>query len=358
VPALLASAGVDRAYTILTGSVYGRQGSWVSGFLAWLPDEAVTKERLDLLYAHYDKATVVDLFRDLDFLAKYERIDSRAVPSITQKLVNKATSDTRIGNVLTDLFDGRGPVASRLREVFGSSPADIALLKRAYLVAALGSVHLDYDASAFNVLLDLDPTFSIDWVDSVFAQSKSRGLVSSHDDHRDYSSLWLRDDFMAVMRSILVRIKHYQGTGFGSSSYDKVFMALRQDHPEAAVIRERQDQLLLAWIARSANEHEEMAFVFSLAESTSAERRRLFIAAFLEQNSRYEDFRTLPLEPTSWGWSGSAVPMLQQRVDFLESLLRLFDRVELLDHRRLVEDRIGYLRNDIEAEKKRGFLRR
>jgi hypothetical protein len=100
-----------------------------------------------------------------------------------------------------------------------------------------------------------------------------------------------------------------------------------------------------------------MAVLFSVISEFSAERRRARLATFLRCNTDPETFRHLPLEPNHWGYSGSAVPMLQGRIDFLESLLPIFNTVELLPHRQRVEDEIRALRIDIEREKRRDFIR-
>jgi hypothetical protein len=48
--------------------------------------------------------------------------------------------------------------------------------------------------------------------------------------------------------------------------------------------------------------------------------------------------------------------MLQRRVDYFESLLPMLSKVSLLRHKKLVEQKIQYLRDDIEREKKKDFM--
>src|SRR5439155_63185 len=131
------------------------------------------------------------------------------------------------------------------------------------------SPHVDYDGSAFGVLLDLDPAFGSEWIDWMYEQSKPRGWLSNHDDNRDYSDLWLRDDFLKCIRGILERVKDHQKAQFSISSYGEVFMRLRQNHPHEGEIRARQDKLLLNWIAERADDHESMTFVFSLVQNST-----------------------------------------------------------------------------------------
>jgi hypothetical protein len=355
VPTLLATAAAERTYEVITSHPFPRQGLWATGFFVWLPEEEVTSDRLAQLYAHYQKATLFDLFRDLDFLAKYERLDNRVVPKIVETLSAKAETEPRIGSVLADTFDNRGAIGARVREIFGNSPADIGLVKRAYFAASRGDPHFDYNASAFGSLLDLDPEFGGEWVDWFYASS-SKGYVSRMDDNRDYSDLWLRDDHAKVMRAILDHVRASQT--FDAFSYGDVFVTLRNDEPQPDEIRRRQKELYLSWIREAADDIDQMTFVFARAVSLSPEERRDVLAAFLDKNQRFTDFEQLSLEPDSWGWSGSQVPLLEKRVAFFEGLLPLFDRIELLEHRRNMEERIAGLRQYTERERKEDFLER
>jgi hypothetical protein len=50
------------------------------------------------------------------------------------------------------------------------------------------------------------------------------------------------------------------------------------------------------------------------------------------------------------------MPMLQERVDFLESIRGILNTVDLLSHRQFIEEKITYLRFDIEKAKKADFI--
>src|SRR6266496_2899998 len=87
-----------------------------------------------------------------------------------------------------------------------------------------------------------------------------------------------------------------------------------------------------------------------------SDRRCRFIVEFLTHNKRFDDFKKIQLEPLSGSWSGSAVPMLQGRVDFYESLLPVLNTVDLLQHKQYIEQIIHSVRNEIEREKKQDFI--
>jgi hypothetical protein len=98
-------------------------------------------------------------------------------------------------------------------------------------------------------------------------------------------------------------------------------------------------------------------FVFNVIAQFSPERRQPFVSFFLKHNRNFVDFEKLPLEPNSWSWSGSEVPILQSRVEYYESLLPLLDTVDFLQHKQHVERWIQELRKKIEQEKREDFMK-
>jgi hypothetical protein len=108
-------------------------------------------------------------------------------------------------------------------------------------------------------------------------------------------------------------------------------------------------------IAKRNDDVEFMSFIFSVIVSFPTDRRCSHLTFFLEYNKEFDDFRELPLEPLVSGWSGSAVPMLQAKIDYYEKLLSVCNTTNLLKHKQYLEQQISYLRRDILQEKKNAF---
>ena len=108
----------------------------------------------------------------------------------------------------------------------------------------------------------------------------------------------------------------------------------QETHPD---IREKQNFLLSTLIETPYHDAYFMEFIFSTIAEFDFERRRSFIALFLKHNNTFEDFRKLRLEPSSKTWSGSAVPMFQAEMEYLESILPLLNSVSYLKHKQYLE---------------------
>lgn len=351
-PRLVVSIGAERTAALLAEVEIPQSRLWWFAFFRALPAEAITPAWCERLLTLYREAATEELPHDLDYLLRYTGSQPALVLQVVELLVARAEQDQRVGYALMDLA-GHGAISDGLPELFRADPG---LLERAYFAASKVEAHMDYDARVFSTLLDLDPTFGARWV-GWMAQRKE--WLSRYDDSRHYQRLWLRDDNEKVFGALLGKLFDLEQTKpLSLFSYPEVFFTVADGAPsgDTDMIRRRQETLLLKMVEEHAADMNYVAFLFGVIRDLGAGRRRALLAAFLRRNKRFEDFQRLPLEPSSWGWSGSAVPMYQARVEFFESLLPLLNSVELLDHKLMVERSIGDLRKEIEREKRKDFM--
>jgi hypothetical protein len=347
---LIQVSGPDRAYEILSEGDYPQKSSWLFGYFMALPPEAVTAEHLRQLYALYETAARRELLRDMDFLLKFMALDDAVVIRVTRTLVERARVDSGFGHALGDMFDHNSEIGRRLRELFAG---EVALLKSAYLAASEADTHNDYDGRAFDQILDLDSGFAGEWVTWMLGRKE---WSSRYDDTRNYSFIWQRADHGEVMERIIDAIHSMGSRRVLFGSYLNSFFVLTDGTADIQTLHERQDAFLDDFIARRHSDIDLTLMVFDVVGNFAPKRRRGRIETFLRHNEDLEVFERLPLIPNWESWSGSRVPVLQRRVDYLESLLPLLHSVELLGHKQHVEHMIQWLRDDIEREKRRDFI--
>ncbi|NES91632.1 hypothetical protein, partial [Okeania sp. SIO2B9] len=97
------------------------------------------------------------------------------------------------------------------------------------------------------------------------------------------------------------------------------------------------------------------------------ERRYQFIDLFCQYNQNFEYFKKLPIEPyvknhkelSSEDYilsSSKNIEATHKIVEYLESLLPIFNTIDLLEHKQYLEKEIKYFEKWIEDEKKRNFI--
>ena len=84
------------------------------------------------------------------------------------------------------------------------------------------------------------------------------------------------------------------------------------------------------------NDEARMHELFSAIAEFSCDRRKEAVAKFLSLNDDPEIFEKLPLEPSTWGGSGSMIPCMQDRIEYLRSLLPILSGIKYLKQRQRV----------------------
>lgn len=96
--------------------------------------------------------------------------------------------------------------------------------------------------------------------------------------------------------------------------------------------------------------------LFEVISEFSIDRRRKALLKFLSLDSNYDDFENLPLEPSSWGGSGSMIPYMQNRITYLSSLIPYLSGIKYLKHKQKVEHYIEIWKERIKQEEIRELL--
>jgi hypothetical protein len=237
--------------------------------------------------------------QDLDFLLKYRSFDENVVVRVVEIILEKIAEDSNYSSALSFLFKPYMEVNQALLDPFKNY---LDLLKKAYLAVLKTDWHRECNGQIFTYILDLDPNFIFEYIDWIDKQKEQ-----SHHFHdtRDYSFLWRRENYEEMMSQIVYT---------GARVLHEKFFILTEGARDNALIEERQDSLLTKLIEKRHKDIEFIRFLFGAIGNFSDERRFRFIALFLKSNNNFEEFEKLPLEPATWSWQGSAVPMYQTRV--------------------------------------------
>ena len=348
--ALIDIQGDGLAQATLLEFDYSTKQRWLFGFFGCLSQSEITIEHVEQLYALYQSAKLEDLLNDLSYLNRYREADQGIVSRVVRILLEKAKQEPRYANALASLFYRYGDINGKLTEIFKN---DIGTLREVYLAVLSVDNHYDHDGTIFSSILDVDTNFLVEYLSRMYPK---KNWFSRYDDHINFSFLWLRDDYLELMQRVTEFIyTKEKGQYSFMFSYFYMFFLLEDGTAVKNVVREKQNYFLLGLIESHFEDEDFMDLVFGVVCQFAPERRLQFIETFIKFSTKFESFKRLSIEPNQWSMVGSWVPVLQGHIDYLVSLLPLFNTVIFLDHRQYLEQKIRYLRNDMEREKKKDF---
>lgn len=348
---LLRICGVEKTYIVLDHRDYQLKRKWLFAFYHLLPQAEIKPEYLEQLYILYQESEPVEIPNDLDFLLKYRSLDNNVVVQVTKIALLKLAENQNYIYPLFNLFNPSTEVNKVLSDIFINN---LTLLKQAYIAALETNWNWDFDGKSLSTILDFDPSFILEYIDWLYEKGQQHG---SYEPIQDYSFIWRRDDCERIMKLVINHFYQHDQVRFQFWNLNlETFFLLDGNAVDNPLLQKRQNHLLKGYIENESCDSDFMVFIFRIISQFSLERRKEFIAIFLSRNLSFEDFKRLSLSSNSTSWVGSAVPEYQKQLDYLQSLLPLFNTIDLLPHKQHIERTCSWLQEKIDRVKKGDFM--
>lgn len=349
VESLVKICGRENSFKIISQEEYPHKNIWIFAYLMAIPKDQIKNDDLSKLYDLYKNDPHPPY--NWDFLRKYEYLDQAVIPNIANILLDRTKTNNQFGHAFNGLFNPHSEVNKNLFEIFKER---LDVLKKSYIAHIMVDKLGDYNCGDLQQILKHDPSFIAEYIDSRYAGDDTPG---THNNGHNYSILWKSPEGKEIMRAALMRIfMHEEKNGYFGSYIERLFCINHTGGQPADEIINIQDDLLTDLITKENKDSEFMKFIFGAIAHFEPERKRKLIGLFLNKNKSYEAFEQLPIEPDHWSWSGSAVPLISSRIDFLQSLLPLLEGIAFLQHKQYIEKMLEGHQRWIESEKKSDFL--
>lgn len=349
--ALIDTQGATRTKSMIENVDAAVRNKWLFSFYISLSLDEITYEHLSQLLVLYANATLDDIPQNLEYLDNYLEADGSVFLNVVRLLLDKTEAEPRYALIFSRLFNPYSSLYSKIPKIFGDN---VKLLERAYLALVRVQPSIDHNGKTLSHILDQDKSFLTEFISNLFPET---GSYSRYESHTDFSFIWRREDHLELMESATSFIHQWEKKPYGfMTSCLEAFFVRQSGAKDNDSLMERQDAFLLKLIEENFTNDDVVEMAFDTISEFAPARRIKFIERFLADNKDLDKFKLLQIEPNHWSWSGSQVPVLQNRAEYLESLLPLLNTVELLEHKQYLEQKIRALREHIEEEKKRDFL--
>lgn len=340
-----------EVYEIIIGEEYSQKNVWVYAYYHELPPELITEKHLHGLYAFLKDTSDGDItsssMRDVDFLEKYNVIDELALIEGCKIILTKKEYSLFIVDIYFGLLFNC--YHNTPKEVIQKFNCNLELLEEIYCTLLLYDNHHDYDGQFLKEIYSVRSSILDKYIDYLI----NRDSVTDNQDRQ--CCFFDLDDFVEIYNKIFEQlIRKCQYSTLLVPYFLESLLLPKQNEKK---LLERQDMWIRQCIQRFCDDETKMYCLFSVVSKLEFERKKEYIVLFLENNPLFEDFERVPLIPTSWSWSGSAVPMYSAWIEFLESLLPNCIGLKWIKHKNYIETKIGYLKERIESEQIDEILR-
>lgn len=336
---------------------YNQQNVWLWFFFSLMPEQQVSAYWAAEVLRYLDTPDVemkTSPYRRIDSLRKYEIVE----PQIIFKALHTISGHYEESPFIFSLYvywilnrNSQQETDETLREFSNELP----LLEEIYLKGISYSNHEDFDGALLYAIISVDTSFLYRYLDcSITAQGD---YLRVHDHYHTTRLLKIWDteqyiDLADVVFDYCYSKREELMYGLYWSPINTMFYP-EASHQEIIV---KQDLWIKHTIEKFGHDEDRMCLLFTAIEELSCERRRKAVEKFLSINANPDVFKRLPLEPPHWGGSGSMIPYMQERIEYLRSLLPLVSDIKYLKQKQRIEQEIDCWKERIRSEEVRELL--
>ncbi len=341
-----------EVFAIITSAEYKQKNAWLYAYYHELPKELVTKEHLKSLYTFLadtaDKEITSSPSRDVFFLEKYTIVDNEAFITGCKILIAKMDYYPFIVRIyFSSLFNSSCHEPSSIIETFANS---LDLLEEIYFTILSIDTIYDYNGEFLKMLYLAKPSILEHYINYLVT---NRDFRNHHQElHRCFFSL---DTYLELYDTIFNRIT--EEIEFPSMTVPDYLENIILPNQNECTLLERQDTWIRQCIQTYSSDNVKMFCLFAILSQLKTDRKLDYILLFLENNSSYDAFEKIPLTPTSYGWTGSGIPIYSAWIDYFKALLPHLSGLDWLAHKNHVLKTIEYWKSRIEDEQVQEIIR-
>ena len=336
---LLSNIGYEKTFNLMNGTKYRRKDIWLSLIWECINDHDITDTVVSDYGAFSEKNLAGNnpIVPSITLLLRYGERDNQLKIRVLNRIAEQAN--------LSAAFLRYAYRDDDITDILNLFKDDYDTLSQIYMNALEISDHVDYGGKLFIKIFEKRSRIWKDYVDWVKNHSRRDGYEQKIFDQIWDTEKWLEcvnyayaaivDDDMPFF------IEHLARLLFG------------QAEKESDVIKNRKKKWLLDNLHENCKNTSKSRKLIDVVVNIMPHWKLDYILEYLKDNQNVEDFKKIHLFPMSISWSGSEVPLILDKIEFLQSLKERIKGVAYIEHREYIEE----YKRDLEEYKRKVELR-
>lgn len=336
---------------------YNQQNVWLWFFFSLMPEQQVSAHWAAELLQYLDTPDVemkTSPYRRIDSLRKYEIVEPKIIVKALHTILDHYEESPFIFNLYVYWIlnhSSQQEADETLRRFLNELP----LLEEIYLKGISYSNHEDFNGALLYAIISVDSSFLHRYLDCLITAQEDHFRVHDHYDITRLLKIWDIEQYMDLTDGVFDYCYDKREKSIYWLYWSPVNMILHHEASHQEIIV-KQDQWIQHTIEKYGHDGERMHQLFVAIEELSCERRKKAVEKFLSLNANPDVFERLPLEPSHWGGTGSMIPYMQERIEYLRSLLPLVSGIKYLKQKQRIEREIDCWKERIRSEEVRELL--
>lgn len=321
---MLDHIGYESTCCFVNSSVFDNKDVWLAAIWECLPEEKIDEKIANdyKLFVLNNLAKNNPLIPTVQVLNRYCKQNHELRTDVIKVIVNNTQFAVRFLGYMYQEDD-----TDDIMNFFRDNIDDLA---RIYMSAITDSCHVDYDGILFFRIFEQYPIIWNEYVDWFKSQHI---MYRDGNEYRIFEQIWKVDKWkecieyafkMLIADDMVFYIKEPGALLFAKSDEETVL--------------EKKKNWLFEKLRESSFEIKKCKKLIEVVVTVLPDWKLEFILEFLKTNKNSEDFKQIQLFPSSYSWSGSEIPQIIEKIDFLKLLKDKLKGIEYINHRKYIED--------------------
>ncbi|ETJ19739.1 hypothetical protein Q604_UNBC18483G0005 [human gut metagenome] len=321
--------GINETKKIIIDSNVKKRNTWICSLLYSIPVKEIDNNDLTIIYnlVNDELNKSNSQIPNIKCLKKFTVVDKDIIPNIALKIINESSDNKWVASNFLRVIRNK----EDSEECFNLFENHEELLEKLYLICDNKS--LDYYGYLFIALVRNNKKFLKEYTLKMI--DKDLDLYDIH-----LARLWEEDNYNELVELVFDIEVDRKDRFFFMVQNSIVGRLLINDNKTSDSIKERKIKWLKQCIDQKYINSEYMNIIFELIAFAFKNKKIEFILYFLSKNKNISDFKKIPLFPSSCSWSGSEVPLIEAKIEFLKSLKDKINGSDYLEHKVYLKKRI------------------
>lgn len=138
---------------------------------------------------------------------------------------------------------------------------------------------------------------------------------------------------------IQIAFENMLGDYFGFLVEDEGAAIFANSKETSEFIKERKKEWIKDYIEKNIGNSNNLKMIFNVIATFFASNRIEFLLELMNYTKDIEVFTFIPLFASSASWSGSEVPLIEKKIDFLSDLITSLKGANFIEHRAYLKER-------------------
>lgn len=324
---LIKNIGLKETEILLEAYDYKNKRKWECIFYQLIPEEDINDTYVSKLLAFVKRELNFEepIFPSVSCLSKYIFVDKSIVSEVSEIVIEASEKKTYLAaNFLERVVDDE-----KIDFLLSLFEDNILHLEKLYLIS-MGN-HFDYYGKLLEVLVNRN----IDFWNQFTIKLAGEANISSYENEA-FEKMWESEncsEIITIACNNLI-VKKY---GYMDESGGRIVFA--NSSSTSDTIKNYKIEWIKNYINLNFQNIERMEMIFGVITTFFSGDRKKYILEFLKCSDEITAFANIPLFPSSGSWSGSEVPQIDKKIDFLEDLISELKGVTFIQHRAYLKER-------------------